>query len=103
MMEKLGLLDYHKFLLNFRHCTYLWRKVIYAHPPTHQWVAEGAVTMPHDRLSLINSMEFIISQHVTKWGLIRTLALQRENSNSSMKKVVMGSGAVRKKMTRMIS
>jgi hypothetical protein len=63
-------------------------------------VAEGAVTMPRPPLILITTIGFIISQDVTRWGLIRTLALQRANSNISMKKV-MESGAVRKKVTHM--
>jgi hypothetical protein len=66
-------------------------------------VVEGAVTMSHPQLSLITFIGFIISQDVTKWGLIRILALQRANSYSSVKKVVMGSGAVRKKTTHMFS
>lgn len=103
LMKQLGLLDFYKFLLNFRHWTYLWRLVIHARPLTRQRVAEGAVIVPLPPPSLIISIGFIISQDVTKWGLTRTVALRRANSYSSTKKVVMGSEAVKKKPTRMFS
>lgn len=76
---------------------------------SHQRVAEEAAAIPHPLLRVI-TIGFITSKDVTKRGLTRTLVLQKANSSSSVKRVVVvlvvlvvGLEVVRKITTRMFS